>query len=83
MDKIYCTDLLLNLYDNKSWEDVINDFQRKINCNLQKVPFHERDDLEQEIKLKIIEKMNFLKEIHAPGFWEFIYYQCEADSYCN
>lgn len=73
MGSIYCTKNLESIYDNKTWEDILNDFQPKINYNLQRVPLHERDDLEQEIKMKIIEKVNFLlEENHTPGFWEFI-----------
>lgn len=81
LNHIYCTKELNNLYDNKDWEDILDDFQIKINLNLHKVPFHERDDLEQEIKLKIIEKMRLLKDIQIPGFWEFIseYHQCNVD----
>lgn len=73
MKKIYCTERLKNIYDNKSWEDILDDFQIKINQNLLRVPEHERNDLEQEIKLKIIEKINFLLENdRTPGFWQFL-----------
>jgi len=73
VDKIYCTKSLENIYDDKNWEEILNDFQVKINFNLQKVPVNDRDDLEQEIKLKIIEKVNsFLEKNNTPGFWEFI-----------
>ncbi len=70
---IYCTENLNKIYDDKNWEEILNDFQSKINYNLEKVPLHERDDLEQEIKLKIIEKINMLIEDNfVPGFWEFL-----------
>lgn len=73
MGKIYSTKNLENVYDNKNWEDILNDFQVKINYNLNKVPANDRDDLEQEIKLKIIEKVNnLLDKNNTPGFWEFI-----------
>jgi hypothetical protein len=73
LDLIYCTKDLENACDDKVWEDLIGDFQPKINYNLQKVPFHERDDLEQEIKIKIIEKVSMLiTDEQTPGFWEFL-----------
>ena len=73
VDKIYCTKNLENIYDDKNWEEILNDFQVKININLQKVPISDRDDLEQEIKIKIIEKVNsLLEKNNTPGFWEFL-----------
>lgn len=73
LDEIYCTKNLDKIYDDKNWEDILIDFQGKIDYNLQKVPMHERDDLEQEIKLKIIEKINVLiEDNYVPGFWEFL-----------
>lgn len=73
VDQIYSTRNLENIYDDKNWEDILDDFQMKINYNLQKVPANDRDDLEQEIKLKIIEKVNnLLEKNNTPGFWEFI-----------
>ncbi len=73
VDQIYSIKKLDNIYDDKNWEDVLNDFQMKINYNLQKVPINDRDDLEQEIKLKIIEKVNgLLEKNNTPGFWEFL-----------
>ncbi|MEI3612435.1 hypothetical protein [Pseudogracilibacillus sp. SO30301A] len=73
MDKIYSTSNLENIYDDKNWEDILDDFQVKINYNLQKVHANDRDDLEQEIKLKIIEKINnLLEKSNTPGFWEFL-----------
>ena len=58
MDHKYGTNHLDIIYDHKNWEDILNDFQGKINAQLRSVPFQDREDLEQEIKIKIIEKMN-------------------------
>jgi len=70
---IYSIENLNSIYDDKNWEELLMDFQPKINYNLLKVPVHERDDLEQEIKLKIIEKVNMLiEDENTPGFWEFL-----------
>lgn len=80
VEKIYSTTNLKNVYDDKNWEDILNDFQVKINYNLQKVPANDRDDLEQEIKLKIIEKVNnLLVKNNTPGFWEFLSIQSKKD----
>lgn len=78
---IYSTKSLNSIYDDKSWEDILRDFQPKINYNLHKVPLHERDDLEQEIKLKIIEKISMLlNDGQILGFWDFISQQeCSND----
>lgn len=77
MEQIYCTKQLDDIYDNKNWEEVIDDFQTKIDYYLYKVPVHERDDLEQEIKMKIIEKLNMLlddknNEENLPSFWDYV-----------
>lgn len=73
MNHIYSTENLQNIYDNKDWEEILNDFQLKINYNLSKVPVHEREDLEQEIKLKIIEKIRLFKDKNnIPGFWDLL-----------
>jgi len=74
---LYCTKQLDDIYDGKNWEDVINDFQSKIDYHLYKVPVHERDDLEQEIKMKIVEKLNMLLddesiEERLPSFWDYV-----------
>lgn len=80
LDEIYCTKNLDKIYDDKNWEDILMDFQGKIDYNLQKVPMHERDDLEQEIKLKIIEKINVLiEDNYVPGFWEFLSKQINGE----
>ncbi len=43
----------------------------KINKELHQTNYVDREDLKQEIKLKIIEIEHKIKEIDAPGFWEF------------
>lgn len=69
----YCTKGLHEIYDGKDWEELLEDFQQKIDYNVQKLPKHERDDLEQEIKLKIIEKLNVLiRDNSTLGFWGFL-----------
>lgn len=51
---------------------LINDFNPKIKKNLQNTPYQEQEDLEQELKLKIIEKLYTVNFSEPPSFWSFI-----------
>lgn len=55
-----------------NYEDLLHLFNRKIRKNLRNTPYQEREDLEQEIKIKIYEKMNVIEELPTPGFFDFI-----------
>lgn len=55
-----------------NYEEIIRDFNQKIKNILKNTPVQERDDLEQEIKLKILEKMYLLNNINCPGFFDYI-----------
>ncbi|WP_342533265.1 hypothetical protein MHB40_20005 [Lysinibacillus sp. FSL K6-0057] len=50
---------------------IIENFIPKIKLCLHNTDYHEREDLEQEIKLKIIEKLATVKFQDAPSFWDF------------
>ena len=50
---------------------IIENFIPKIKHCLHNTDYHEREDLEQEIKLKIIEKLATVKFQDAPSFWDF------------
>ncbi|MFC9541645.1 hypothetical protein ACFTQ7_17470 [Lysinibacillus sp. NPDC056959] len=50
---------------------VIENFTPKIKQCLHNTDYQEREDLEQEIKLKIIEKLATVKFQDAPRFWDF------------
>jgi hypothetical protein len=53
--------------------ELLNKFQRKITFKLSNTHFNERCDLEQEIKMKILEKViPIINENNVPGFWDFI-----------
>ena len=56
----------------KTFQEVIADFEPKIKKVLINTPVQERDDLEQELKIKIYQKMQTLEEIDAPGFIDFL-----------
>ncbi|GEN32356.1 putative FlaG/YvyC family protein [Cerasibacillus quisquiliarum] len=53
-------------------ELIIEKFGPKIKNSLKNTHFQEREDLEQEIKLKIIEKLTDFKVKEVPSFWEII-----------
>ncbi|MCM3358151.1 hypothetical protein [Psychrobacillus sp. MER TA 171] len=59
--------------------ELIKEFRPKIKKSLQNTPVQEREDLEQEIMIKIYEKMNFIQSLKAPNFFEFI----EENNYKN
>lgn len=56
----------------ETFQKVIADFEPKIKKVLVNTPAQERDDLEQELKIKIYQKMKTLEEIDAPGFIDFL-----------
>ncbi|MGE7599941.1 hypothetical protein [Lysinibacillus fusiformis] len=49
----------------------IENFSPKIKQCLHQTSYQEREDLEQEIKLKIIEKLATKEFINTPRFWDF------------
>ncbi|WP_410985022.1 hypothetical protein [Bacillus cereus] len=55
-----------------NFNEVLKSFLPKIKKSLRNTPFQEREDLEQEIKLKIYEKMDMLDDFSPPSFFEFI-----------
>ena len=62
------------IFENRYNEEtltIIENFIPKIKQCLHNTDFQEREDLEQEIKLKIIEKLATVKFQDAPSFWDF------------
>ena len=55
-----------------TYEDIITLFNLKIKKSLQNTEHQNREDLEQEIKIKIYEKMHLLNNIKSPGFFDFL-----------
>ncbi|MBJ8056603.1 hypothetical protein JDS87_33490, partial [Bacillus cereus] len=47
-------------------------FTPMIKKKLQNTAYQEREDLEQELYIKLIEKVDWLIYQEGPGFWEFI-----------
>lgn len=63
----------MNLNDNdKEILTIIEQFKPKIKKSLANTSYQEREDLEQEIKLKIVEKMRTVEFKDVPGFWWMI-----------
>ncbi|MDM5250042.1 hypothetical protein [Lysinibacillus sp. G4S2] len=50
---------------------IIENFTPRIKQCLYNTDYQEREDLEQEIKLKIIEKLATVKFQNVPSFWDF------------
>lgn len=55
-----------------NYEEILRIFKFKICSCLQNTPYQEREDLEQEIKMKIFEKVDVINELEVPGFFEFL-----------
>lgn len=51
--------------------DILDKFEYKIKKSLKNTNYQEREDLEQEIKLKIMEKISSVKFNKPPSFWSF------------
>ncbi|KAB2454311.1 hypothetical protein F8160_11225 [Bacillus sp. CH126_4D] len=55
-----------------NYEEILRIFKFKICSCLQNTPYQEREDLEQEIKMKIFEKIDVINGLEVPGFFEFL-----------
>ncbi|MEW9578981.1 hypothetical protein U9K47_27220 [Bacillus toyonensis] len=55
-----------------NYEEILRIFKLKICSCLQNTPYQEREDLEQEIKMKIYEKIDVINTLEVPGFFEFL-----------
>ena len=61
----------MNKHVEKEIISILNDFQPKIKNRLNQISFQDREDLEQEIKVKIIKKLNSVEFKEGPRFWSF------------
>lgn len=55
------------------YETILLEFEPKIKKSLYQTAPYNREDLEQEIKLKIYEKLPVIQNIDAPGYYEFVH----------
>lgn len=69
----FCEDNFFQLSPDSPFfkESVIELMVPKIKKTLTKVSFRHREDVEQDLKLKIIESINNVKFDQTPGFCEF------------
>ncbi|MRI66205.1 hypothetical protein GH885_07575 [Gracilibacillus thailandensis] len=58
--------------DCREIEEILNKFDYKIKQSLKNTSYQEQSDLEQEIKLKIIEKMFTVEFKDPPSIWCFL-----------
>ena len=58
--------------DKKAMEEIIIKFTPKIRKSLYQTSLQERNDLRQEVNLKIIEAVHKYDIESIPGFWDFI-----------
>ncbi|MFB4213071.1 hypothetical protein ACE1TH_14370 [Shouchella sp. JSM 1781072] len=54
------------------YEMILKEFHPKIKKSLYQTAPPNREDLEQEIKMKIFEKMDVIQNIDAPGYYDFV-----------
>lgn len=59
-------------YTTKEIEQTLMNFDLKIKKCLYQTNLSEREDLCQEIKLKIIEKLMYIEFEDFPSFWELL-----------
>lgn len=64
--------ITVSLHDEKEIEELLENFTPMIKSKLNNTSYQEREDLEQELKMKICEKAEMLLCQEVPGFWEFI-----------
>ncbi|WP_422631476.1 sigma-O factor regulator RsoA [Priestia aryabhattai] len=53
-------------------DQLLETFSPMIKKKLKSTSYQEREDLEQELRIKIFEKARLLTYQETPGFWEFI-----------
>lgn len=63
---------LTSICAEKDIEKLIEAFSPKIRKTLRNTAWQEREDLEQEIKIKIFEKCTIFQNMEIPGFFEFL-----------
>lgn len=61
----------VNLQRNKEMEFILNQLDSKIKKHVRETVLDEREDLSQEMKLRIIEKLESMLDEEVPGFIEY------------
>jgi hypothetical protein len=57
---------------NDEFVDILDSFQPKIKKSLKNTDYQDREDLEQEINMKVVEKYNTISYDGCPSIWELL-----------
>ncbi|MFT0803535.1 hypothetical protein VSK91_22680 [Bacillus swezeyi] len=68
MDSFCRDEARLSHHEKEEFLEMFNPLIKK--C-LNNISFQEREDFEQEIKARLLDKLNHIYTQDAPGFWEF------------
>ncbi|MBY7141575.1 helix-turn-helix domain-containing protein [Virgibacillus sp. NKC19-3] len=58
--------------ENEEVEKIIKELSPRIKNSITNTAYQEREDLEQELAIKIIEKIQMFECRDSPGFWDFV-----------
>lgn len=59
--------------DLEKIEPIMQEIDKNIKIYLRQTNINERDDLSQELKIKVLEKLEGLLFLeNTPGFWEYL-----------
>ncbi|MCY7631254.1 hypothetical protein ACTHP2_14905 [Bacillus altitudinis] len=64
----FCKDENITQTEQEELLKMLNPLIKK--C-LYNISYQEREDFEQDIKLKLLDKFNLINDQEVPGFWEF------------
>lgn len=62
---------LVKKEDQKEIELVLNQLENKIKRYVKETTYDEREDLAQDLRIKLIEKLNILLDEKVPGFFDY------------
>jgi hypothetical protein len=55
----------------KEIELILNQLENKVNRYVKETNFDEREDLSQDLRIKLIEKLNILLDEKVPSFFDY------------
>lgn len=58
--------------DKRAMQQILTKFHNKVERSLNQTNIQDRDDLKQEIQIKIVEAVYKYDPNSIPGFWEFV-----------
>ncbi|MFK3937549.1 hypothetical protein ACI2JA_08555 [Alkalihalobacillus sp. NPDC078783] len=59
------------MIDTKRQKDLIEKMEPKIKKSIRHIPWQYREDVEQEIKMKVMESIDKVNTYDVPGFFEY------------